>query len=65
VSAYWTLPFTPQKCIDEKHHLLAAGIINTITDFCVVLIPIAFETHSIRTLYVAAMCPYSLLVSNQ
>lgn len=40
VSAYWTLSFTPQKCINETYHLLAAGIINTITDFCVVLIPI-------------------------
>ncbi|KAJ9154891.1 Integral membrane protein [Pleurostoma richardsiae] len=40
VSAYWTLSFTPQKCIDEATHVLAAGIINTVTDFIIVLLPI-------------------------
>jgi hypothetical protein len=40
VSAYWTLSFEPQQCINETAHLLAGGIINTSTDFCVVLIPI-------------------------
>ena len=40
VSAYWTLSFTEQKCIDEETHVLAAGIINTVTDFLIVLLPI-------------------------
>jgi hypothetical protein len=40
VSDYWTLSFDPQQCINETAHLLAGGIINTLTDFCVVLIPI-------------------------
>ncbi len=40
ISEYWTLSFEPQKCINEAAHLLAGGIINSITDFCVVLIPI-------------------------
>jgi hypothetical protein len=40
VSAYWTLSFEPQQCINEAVHLLVAGIINTFNDFCVVMIPI-------------------------
>jgi hypothetical protein len=40
VSAYWTLSNEPQNCINEPAHLLAGGIINTITDFCVVVLPI-------------------------
>lgn len=40
VSAYWTLSFTKQKCINEEAHVLAAGIINTVTDFIIVLLPI-------------------------
>lgn len=40
VSAYWTLSFTPQKCINEEAHILAAGVINTVTDFIIVLLPI-------------------------
>lgn len=39
-SDYWTLSATPQKCINETAHLLAGGIINTITDFLVVMLPI-------------------------
>jgi Fungal rhodopsin domain len=38
---YWTLTFEPQpECISETKHLLAAGIVNTLTDFMVVVIPI-------------------------
>lgn len=40
VSAYWTLSFLPQKCINEEAHLLAAGVINTVTDFIIVLLPV-------------------------
>ncbi|KAI5928453.1 hypothetical protein F4810DRAFT_5049 [Camillea tinctor] len=40
VSDYWTLSLEPQNCIDERTHLVAANIINTITDFIVVLLPI-------------------------
>ena len=40
VSAYWTISVTPQTCLDEKVHLLAAGIINTLTDFLVFLLPL-------------------------
>ncbi|KAB5570724.1 integral membrane protein [Coniochaeta sp. 2T2.1] len=40
VSAYWTISFTPQKCINEKAHVVAAGTINTVTDFFIVLLPI-------------------------
>jgi hypothetical protein len=40
VSDYWTFSVAPQNCINEGAHILAAGIINTCSDFCVVLIPI-------------------------
>lgn len=40
VSAYWTLSVKPQNCIDERTHLLVGGIINTLTDFFVVLLPL-------------------------
>jgi hypothetical protein len=40
VSAYWTLSATPQKCINEKAHLLAGGVINTFTDFLVFFLPL-------------------------
>ena len=40
VSEYWTLSITPQKCINERLHLLFAGIINTMTDFLVFFLPI-------------------------
>lgn len=45
ISAYWTLSSTPQKCINEAAHLLAAGCINTSTDFIIVLIPIPYVTR--------------------
>jgi hypothetical protein len=40
ISAYWTLSFVPQRCFDQKIHLLVQGTLNIIYDFCVVLIPI-------------------------
>ncbi|PMD40852.1 hypothetical protein L207DRAFT_566219 [Hyaloscypha variabilis F] len=39
-SLYWTLSLTPQgTCISETKNLLGAGIINTVTDFIVVVLP--------------------------
>lgn len=39
-SLYWTLSLTPQTtCISETKNLLGAGIINTTTDFIVVILP--------------------------
>ncbi|GBF61945.1 hypothetical protein TMEN_4465 [Trichophyton mentagrophytes] len=40
VSAYWTLSFRPQECINETAHLLIGTIINIFTDFLVVILPI-------------------------
>jgi uncharacterized membrane protein YidH (DUF202 family) len=38
---YWTITEGPQpNCISQSSSLLAAGIINTLTDFAVVLLPI-------------------------
>ena len=39
-SDYWTLSSKPQKCLSQTIHLLIAGIVNTITDFLVVLLSI-------------------------
>ncbi|PVH81161.1 hypothetical protein DL98DRAFT_174500 [Cadophora sp. DSE1049] len=40
-STYWTLSFAPQpECMSETKNLLAAGIINTIGDLVVVILPI-------------------------
>ncbi|KAH8751900.1 hypothetical protein BGZ57DRAFT_102175 [Hyaloscypha finlandica] len=39
-SLYWTLSLTPQSnCISETKNPLAAGIINMVTDFVVVVLP--------------------------
>jgi hypothetical protein len=40
ISAYWTLSFVPQHCINERIHLVIQGTFNILYDFCVVLIPI-------------------------
>ncbi|PQE03809.1 integral membrane protein [Rutstroemia sp. NJR-2017a BBW] len=40
ISDYWKLSFSPQNCIDERTHILASGIINTLTDFFVFFLPI-------------------------
>ncbi|KAF3065156.1 integral membrane protein [Daldinia childiae] len=40
LSAYWDHSIRPQHCIDWAAHMLAASIINTITDWVVVLLPI-------------------------
>ncbi|KAI1655059.1 hypothetical protein F4813DRAFT_188086 [Daldinia decipiens] len=40
LSAYWDHSIQPQHCIDWAAHILAASIINTITDWVVVLLPI-------------------------
>lgn len=41
ISDYWKLTFDPQpNCISQPLNLLAAGIVNTFTDFVVVLLPI-------------------------
>ncbi len=40
ISAYWTLSFVPQQCINERVHLVLEGTFNIIYDFVTVLIPI-------------------------
>jgi hypothetical protein len=41
ISLYWTISLTRQStCLSERDHLLAAGIINTISDLLVVILPI-------------------------
>ncbi|RWA14258.1 hypothetical protein EKO27_g850 [Xylaria grammica] len=40
IPSAWMLSETSNRCIDEKAHLMAANIINTATDFAVVLLPI-------------------------
>ncbi|KAN0120355.1 hypothetical protein V8E51_002563 [Hyaloscypha variabilis] len=45
ISAYWTLSFVPQHCINERIHLVIQGTFNILYDFCVVLIPIPIVLH--------------------
>ncbi|KAI0476938.1 hypothetical protein F4859DRAFT_521526 [Xylaria cf. heliscus] len=40
ISSAWTVSGNPTHCINEEVHLMAANIINTVTDFVVVLLPI-------------------------
>jgi hypothetical protein len=41
ISLYWTFSPTPRKtCINQAAHLLAAGCINTLTDFLTTLLPL-------------------------
>ncbi|ETS80597.1 hypothetical protein PFICI_08126 [Pestalotiopsis fici W106-1] len=39
IYAYWTIGLKSKKCINEAAHLLAAGIINTLTEIIVVFLP--------------------------
>ncbi|KAI1337741.1 integral membrane protein [Xylariaceae sp. FL0016] len=41
ISSYWEISAEPKHCIDEGAHLAAANLINTITDFIIVLLPIS------------------------
>ncbi|KAI1771304.1 integral membrane protein [Hypoxylon cercidicola] len=40
LSEFWELTNEPQNCINQGAHILAASIINTVTDWLVVLLPI-------------------------
>ncbi|KAI0861042.1 hypothetical protein F4860DRAFT_186899 [Xylaria cubensis] len=40
ISSIWEIPDSPAYCINEDAHLMSANIINTVTDFIVVLLPI-------------------------
>ncbi|KAI1143954.1 integral membrane protein [Hypoxylon sp. FL0543] len=40
LSDFWKLSAEPQNCINQGAHLMAANIINTVTDWVVVLLPI-------------------------
>ncbi|PSR94401.1 hypothetical protein BD289DRAFT_451330 [Coniella lustricola] len=42
MSAYWTLSVEPQNCFDQPKHLLAAGCINTLTDFLILILPVPY-----------------------
>ncbi|KAL0931013.1 uncharacterized protein CTRU02_213748 [Colletotrichum truncatum] len=57
---YWTLSIGPQNCINEAAHLLAASIINTATDFFVVLLPLAL----VRIVYKNKLSSRQLLIVN-
>ncbi|KAJ8117092.1 hypothetical protein ONZ43_g4292 [Nemania bipapillata] len=40
ISSAWIITGAPHSCINEEAHLMSANIVNTITDFVVVLLPI-------------------------
>lgn len=66
VSDYWTLSLTPQKCINERTHLLIGGIINTMTDFLVFFLPIptvlSLKMHRRQQVFVSALFSAGLVV---
>ncbi|KAJ2893927.1 hypothetical protein MKZ38_008077 [Zalerion maritima] len=49
ISDYWTLSFQEQDCINESAYVTSAGIINTVVDLIVVLLPI----HTVLSLQLA------------
>ncbi|KAK2011116.1 integral membrane protein [Colletotrichum eremochloae] len=57
---YWTLSLQPQNCINEGTHLLAASIINTTTDFLVVLLPLAI----VRVVYAGKLTSRQMIIVN-
>ena len=40
LSNYWTLSYQPQHCLSETNILLSGGILNTMTDLLLVILPI-------------------------
>lgn len=60
MSLYWTLSAEPQNCINEAVHLLVASIINTVTDFVVVLLPLAL----VRIVYKNKLSPRQMIIVN-
>ncbi|KZL69063.1 integral membrane protein [Colletotrichum incanum] len=57
---YWTLSIGPQNCINEAAHLLVASIINTVTDFAVVLLPLAL----VRVVYADKLTSRQMTIVN-
>lgn len=51
---YWKITDGPQpNCIDQSSTLLFAGIVNTLTDFLVVILPIrTVVSHVIRLIHI-------------
>ncbi|CAJ2506095.1 Uu.00g002250.m01.CDS01 [Anthostomella pinea] len=45
VSEYWTASAEPHYCIDEGSHMAVANIVNTLSDFVVVLLPMKIVTN--------------------
>ncbi|KAF9877333.1 integral membrane protein [Colletotrichum karsti] len=60
LSQYWTLSAEPQNCINEAAHLLVASIINTVTDFVVVLLPLTL----VRIVYKNKLSSRQMLIVN-
>ncbi|KAJ3957496.1 hypothetical protein N0V92_005927 [Colletotrichum tropicale] len=60
LSQYWTLSAEPQNCINEAAHLLVASIINTATDFAVVLLPLAL----VRIVYKNKLSSRQMVIVN-
>ncbi|KAI0443820.1 hypothetical protein F4803DRAFT_549745 [Xylaria telfairii] len=67
ISLGWTIGDTPDHCINEEAHLKSANIINTATDFIVVLLPMrtimALELSSKHRVVVIALFGIGLFAS--
>lgn len=67
ISAYWTIELKHDHCINEPAHLIAAGTINTVTDFVLVILPVrtvmALELPLKQRIIVIALFSVGLLAS--
>lgn len=67
ISLGWTIGDSPDHCINEEAHLKSANIINTVTDFIVVLLPMrtimALELSSKHRVVVIALFGIGLFAS--
>ncbi|KAJ8133286.1 hypothetical protein O1611_g350 [Lasiodiplodia mahajangana] len=68
ISSAWTISETSDYCINEEAHLISANIINTITDFIVVLLPIratmTFQLSSRQRVIVVSLFGIGLIASS-
>ncbi|KAI0115758.1 hypothetical protein GGR51DRAFT_361794 [Nemania sp. FL0031] len=68
ISSAWTISETSYYCIDEEAHLMSANIINTVTDFVVVLLPIratmTFQLSSRQRVIVISLFGLGLIASS-
>ncbi|OTB06786.1 hypothetical protein M426DRAFT_9219 [Hypoxylon sp. CI-4A] len=68
LSEFWELSIRPQNCINQQAYLTSASVINTITDFLVVLLPIktalSFNLPARQIMMIASLFGVGILASS-